>query len=401
MTAPARTMGPLVAAWKQGFHLATAGSGSYTKGLNLHRNGAVGQVHATPGRLSAAVEAKNVTHKAAVNFPELAVDRWHALADRLAGDPQASADLLAGRVPAAVADPGHAGGIAVVPAADEITFSCSCLPGSAGRVCDHSAAVGHAVAERLASAASLLLAARGMPTRALAAVLRDHMSDSGPGALPADSAGTVRADQTYSLWAHRGPSAEPVVELDSVVPVTSSITDPPPPCASARDLAWMIEDAAARARALLEGTADQPHDALADTVRILATPDGVSRLPDAVQSSGHSAGTLRTMMIGYRHGGPAGAHAALHATPTPPAVLERARESIRASRALVLGDLDTADGALTDTTAGIQVRPGPDGRWYPFTLAGGQWRPAPGCSDDPASAYLAARRARAARPTAR
>ncbi|MEU6402530.1 hypothetical protein [Streptomyces sp. NPDC046985] len=79
---------------------------------------------------------------------------------------------------------------------------------------------------------------------------------------------------------------------------------------------------------------------LADTVRILATPDGVSRLPEAARSSGHFAGTLRTMMIGYRHGGPAGSHAALRAAPTPPSVLERARDSIRASRALVLGDLE-------------------------------------------------------------
>jgi uncharacterized Zn finger protein len=401
MTTPQRrTMGPLVAAWKQAFHLASDGSGSYTKGLNLHRNGAVGQVHAAPGRLSAAVAAKKTTHKAALSFPQLTEDQWHALAVRLAGDSQATADLLAGRVPAAIADPGHAGGAAIVPGADDITFSCTCLPGTARRVCDHSAAIGHAVAERLASAASLLLAARGMPTRTLAAVLREHLADAEPGALPADAAGTVRADQTYSLWAHRTPPTDPVTELDPITPITHSLDDPPPPCPSAQDLTWLTQDAAARARALLDGATGQPHDPLADTVRILATPDGVSRLADAERASGLPATTLRTMMIGYRYGGAAGAHAALCTTSAPSTVLEHARDTIRASRALVLGNLDITDGALTDTTAGIQLRLGPDGRWYPFTAAGDEWRPAPGCSDDPADAHQAARRARAARPAA-
>ncbi|MFF4667464.1 FecCD family ABC transporter permease [Streptomyces sp. NPDC001282] len=110
---------------------------------------------------------------------------------------------------------------------------------------------------------------------------------------------------------------------------------------------------------------------------------------------------LRTSMIGYRHGGPAGAHAALAPTPVPDAVLERARDAVRASRALSLGGIDVVDGALTDTTAGVQLRPGPDGRWFPFTSFGEEWRPAAGCSADPVEAYRAARRARTARPTTR
>ncbi|MFI5688141.1 hypothetical protein [Streptomyces sp. NPDC051636] len=146
----------------------------------------------------------------------------------------------------------------------------------------------------------------------------------------------------------------------------------------------------------------QPHDRLADTVRILANPEGVNRLPDAARATGHLETTLRTMMIGYRHCGPAGAHAALAPTPTPSNALEQARTAIRASRVLSLGNIDIIDGTLTDTTAGIELRPGPDGRWFPFTSFNNEeWRPAPGCSANPAEAYQAARRARAARPAAR
>lgn len=165
----------------------------------------------------------------------------------------------------------------------------------------------------------------------------------------------------------------------------------------------MTEDAADRARALLAGAgaAGQPHDALADAVRILATPDGVHRIPDAVRATGHDEAALRTSMIGYRHGGPAGAHAALAPAPVPDAVLEQARDAVRASRALSLGGIDVVDGTLTDSTSGVQLRPGPDGRWFPFTSSGGEWRPAAGCSADPVEAYRAARRARTTRPTAR
>ncbi|WP_424892171.1 hypothetical protein [Streptomyces sp. XH2] len=406
MTSPSntRSMSPLVAAWKQNFHLATGGSGSYTKGLNLHRNGAVGQIHAAPGQLAAAIGAKKATHKAVLALPELTDAQWHTLADRLADIPQAVADLLANRVPAAIADPGHAGGMAIVPSADEISFSCSCPTGRTGRVCDHSAALGHAIAERLAGTASVLLAARGMPTRSFAALVRDRLTDTDPGSLPADASGTVRADQLYSLWANRPPQQPtPEPDLDTVAPITDTLDDPPAPCPSAQDLAWMTKDAADRARALLTGAGatGQPHDPLADAVRILATPEGIRRLPDVAHTTGHTESTLRTMMIGYRHGGPAGAHAAHAPTPTPTTTLEHAREAIRASRLLALSSIDIIDGTLTDTTAGIQLRPGPDGAWFPFTSFNEEWRPAAGCSADPVAAYQAARRARTARPAAR
>ncbi|RSS79857.1 hypothetical protein EF919_40940, partial [Streptomyces sp. WAC02707] len=98
----------------------------------------------------------------------------------------------------------------------------------------------------------------------------------------------------------------------------------------------------------------------------------------------------------------AGADARLTAAPATTDVLEQARESVHASRAAGLGTITTEGNAITDTTAGVQIRPGPDGRWYPFTLwRADEWRPAPGACDDPAEAFRAARRARAARPLRR
>ncbi|MGY4963540.1 hypothetical protein [Streptomyces sp. 900105245] len=395
-----RSLAPLAGGWKQAFHLATNGSGSYGKGLNLARNGAVAQIHTQPGRISAAVAAKKATHQATIHIPELTATQWDTLAAKLANDPQAVADLVANRIPATIADSGHAGGISLAPPSDGITFSCSCPTGQTHRVCDHSAALGHAVAERLTSTPSLLLGARGMTARALAAHVRDLVDGADPGPLPADANGTVRATQLYSLAAHRPPQTPPALDLDTVNSVTWS--DPPIPGPRAHALTQMTTDAAARAGNLLAGATAAPHDELADVVRILASPDGVDHLVAAQHATGIPEATLRAMMIGYRHGGPAGAHATLAATRVTTDALERARETIHASRAVGLATITIDGGSLTDTTAGVQIRPGPDGRWYPFTLwRADEWRPAPGACDDPAEAFRAARRARAARPLRR
>ncbi|MET9834437.1 hypothetical protein ABZ302_31955 [Streptomyces sp. NPDC006237] len=400
MTGTARSLAPLAGAWKQAFHLATNGSGSYGKGLNLARNSAVAQIHTQPGRISAPVAAKKATHQAVIHLPELTATQWESLAARLADDPQAVADLVANRIPATIADSGHAGGISITPPSDGITFSCSCPTGRTHSVCDHSAALGHAVAERLTNSPSLLLGARGMTARALAAHVRDLVDGADPGPLPADTNGTVRAAQLYSLAAHRSPQTAPDLDLDTVTTLT--YTDAPLPGPRAQDLAHMTADAAARARTLLTDNTAAPHDELADILRILASPDGADYLAAAQRATGIPEATLRAMMIGYRHGGPAGAHATLAATPATRDVLEQARETLHSSRAVGLGTITLDGDALTDTTAGVQIRPGPDGRWYPFTVwRAGEWRPAPGPCDDPAEAFRAARRARAARPLRR
>ncbi|EDY52703.1 hypothetical protein [Streptomyces clavuligerus] len=401
MTSTAQSLVPLAGAWKQTFHLATHGSTSYTKGLNLARNGAVAQIQTQHGTISAPVAAKKATHRATIHLPELTTDQWEKLTARLADDPQAVADLLANRIPATIADSGHAGGISIVPPADHITFSCSCPTGRAHHVCDHSAALGHTVAERLATTPSLLFGPRGMTIRALAARVRDLVDGADPGHLPADTNGTVRAAQLYSLAAHRPPQTEPDLSLDTTDPPTW--TDAPHPGPRAQDLTRMTADASARARALLAGAATaEPHDELADILRILASPDGPEHMAAAQHATGVPEATLRAMMIGYRHGGPAGAHATLAPAPTAPDLLEQARATAQTSRAAGLGTLTADSGAVTDTTAGVQIRPGPDGRWHPFTLwRADEWRPAPGACDDPAEAFRAARRARATRPNRR
>jgi hypothetical protein len=70
---------------------------------------------------------------------------------------------------------------------------------------------------------------------------------------------------------------------------------------------------------------------------------------------------------------------------------------VRAQRALPLGDLVMTRGTITDHGAGLRVRLGPDGRWYSFTHARGEWWPAVGAAPSAGAAYQAARRARSLR----
>jgi hypothetical protein len=85
------------------------------------------------------------------------------------------------------------------------------------------------------------------------------------------------------------------------------------------------------------------------------------------------------------------AYAAVGATPLAE---ERTEEATRpVTRSAVTAEFDAA-GTVAETLSGVQIRHGPDGRWYPFTRSGQRWWPAPGASPRADAAFAAALRAR-------
>ena len=104
---------------------------------------------------------------------------------------------------------------------------------------------------------------------------------------------------------------------------------------------------------------------------------------------------VRRLLLAFRHGGTAGVHAAIGATPLADERVEEAAR--RVTRHVVAAELAAAAGIVTDTVRGVQIRHGPDGRWYPFTRSGQRWWPAPGASPRADAAFAAATRARRAR----
>ncbi|MBN1172050.1 MAG: hypothetical protein JXA67_07740 [Micromonosporaceae bacterium] len=189
----------------------------------------------------------------------------------------------------------------------------------------------------------------------------------------------------------------------------------PPDVPDLAQLDLLAADAAARATALLaaneagpQGTQgpqqgwqgwqghDEP-DALIDAVRLLASAAGAQHTARAAQLTGIPADDLRRLTLAYRHGGTAGVAAARAGTPCGAGTMAAAVEEVRRRRTFAVGELTLEKGTITDAGAGVLLRLGPDGRWYPFTLARQQWWATSGANASAGAAYQAAIRARSLR----
>ena len=184
--------------------------------------------------------------------------------------------------------------------------------------------------------------------------------------------------------------------------------DPPPATVPGVEvLRLLVADAADRAAVILAGNypaveaddllADGSLVSLVDAVRILATALGASHIAQAARLTGRPEEELRRLVLAYRHGGPGGVSATVGPSAGRPEQMEDAEREVRKRRALALGELDVAPGVIADPGAGVQIRLGPDDRWYPFTSGQGRWWPAPGATESPGTAYQAGLRARSGR----
>ena len=173
---------------------------------------------------------------------------------------------------------------------------------------------------------------------------------------------------------------------------------PTPPGVPDRVLLDLLTmDAAGRAAAMLAGAATETQDAVVDAVRLLATGSAAAYAGAAAQLSGIPEEELRRLVLAYRHGGTGGVSAALAATPCGADEMGEAVAEVRRRRTFAAGELSVEPGHVADTGAGVLLRLGPDGRWYPFTLAREQWWPAAGANASAGTAYQAAQRARTQR----
>jgi hypothetical protein len=164
-------------------------------------------------------------------------------------------------------------------------------------------------------------------------------------------------------------------------------------------LNFLVDDAAGRAAAMLAGAdpAADDEDPLVDAVRLLATPGGSPHTERAARLTGLAADELRGLVLGWRHGGSGGVAAATGASECPADQMADAVREVDRQRGLAIGELEVSPGTIADPGAGLRIRLGPDGRWYPFTFAQDRWWPAPGAASPPGVAWMAALRARSFR----
>jgi hypothetical protein len=138
-------------------------------------------------------------------------------------------------------------------------------------------------------------------------------------------------------------------------------------------------------------------DPLVDAIRLLAAPGGSPHAGRAARLTGVATDELRGLVLAYRHGGTGGVAAAVGASECPADQMADAVHEVDRQRALAIGELEVKAGTIADPGAGVRIRLGPDGRWYPFTFAQDRWWPAPGAAKPPGVAWMAALRARSFR----
>jgi hypothetical protein len=192
------------------------------------------------------------------------------------------------------------------------------------------------------------------------------------------------------------------VNVDASRPDAWQLDVPPGTVPSVDQLRLLAADAAARAAMMLAGgdAAAEADDPLVDAVRILATAEGASHTAQAARLTGRPEEELRRLVLAYRHGGPGGVCATVEASAGRSEQMEDAERDVRKQRAFAVGDLAVGPGVIADPGAGVQIRLGPDDRWYPFTSGQDRWWPAPGASESPGAAYQAALRVRSLRRAA-
>lgn len=384
-------------AWLTAFEAAAADPVTLLTGERLLTTADIGQVNINPGIAQTTLTAPNAqrTHKPCVTISLLERDSWKRVYKALAAADHLADIINAGRLPDTLTDPALVDGIRITPAPGDITFSCSCRPDPG--ICSHTAAVGYRIAQQLRANPGVLITLRGGSMKHLRTRVRLRKPTAPTQAPAPDQTQTgTDAHQAFRSWKNRPAHPEPHPQA---LPPAQTLLDelrpePPSPGPTAQALRLLAHDAAARASALL---ASRPlpatDDPLQDAARLLADPSHRPFLEHAAAQLGLSTLHLRDLALAYEYGGPANVEVTLWPLAADTEALAHAETSIQPHRPAPLATLASQDNRLTDEAARVQLRLGADGRWYPFTDWHSTWRPAPGHSADPSTAYQAARRA--------
>ncbi|MDG9700982.1 SWF or SNF family helicase [Streptomyces sp. DH37] len=409
-------------AWIRALEDDALDSEQLRRGRGYARAGAVGAVSVRPGRVTAVVRDRDGTRRRCdVLVRELDGAGWDRLLDVVAGEAGHIAALLDRDLPPRLAEDADAAGVALLPGIGELEPECDC---GEWHHCPHTAALCYQLARLLDRDPLLLLLVRGRDERALleeaqlrsAARAERAARAAGPGAAGARTPEGVPAEEAYALGAILPPlpEAPPAVDVPGG-PVSLRGGTPPAPGVDVAALEFLAASTAAAARRLLAealapGHAGTPVPApLAhgqDAVRLAASRPG----PDvAARLAGGCGRTPREMAAAVRAwetGGPA-ALAVLEEEWEPcPETSARARELIAGAWAECREDggedggegepprLRVTGNRWTVAGAGVQLRLGRDGRWWPYRRERGRWWPAGPAGRDPAAALAGLRQAR-------
>jgi hypothetical protein len=176
--------------------------------------------------------------------------------------------------------------------------------------------------------------------------------------------------------------------------VSLPVTPPSGSGLATTDLERLTTDAATRAARLLAGdTADLYLTQHQDAARIAASGPGPEWFHRLIVNTGVKPDAFARLTRAWRHGGPTGLAVAEQPHTPDPVTMKAARTVLTGA----LTEMTTAPvslrtwrNRLTLTDHGIQLRFGPDARWYPYLQDDdGDWWPSAAADTDPVAALTA------------
>lgn len=381
-------------AWIEAVRSAALDQGRLARGRIYARGGHVAELSVAPGRITARVRGSRPRpYRAAVRLDVLTAADWDRFLDVVADRPACIDALLARSLPRSLAEAAARAGVPLLPTAGEILPSCSCP--DRGHPCKHSAALCYEAARLIDDDPFVLLLMRGRDERRLLDELARRTTE-----LP---------DRRDVPAAPRGITARIALAPRTLPPLPEPLPVPPhpdrpsalPPTTGlpieAAALEFLAADAAGRAHAALTtGVAPLPHlSRWHDTVR-LASSRPTSGLTSTTRTlyrnlaaaNGRTPVDVARAVAAWRQGGELGL-TLLESRWNPPAGdFDRARGTLIAAG---LPRLRPRANHLTDEAGRLQLRFGPDGRWYPYESDPGtdDWWPAGPPATDPVDALTA------------
>ena len=219
-------------AWERRWRALTeetgaAGAAAARRGRALHRAGRVLALRGTGAGLEGRVQGSHAQPlRSVVRVPHFGEDAWRTVVGTVAGQARHRARILAGQQPRGLEADLAVHGVALLPQAEELHWSCPCDEDR--RPCAHGGAVMEAAAERLRDEPLWLLRLRGRGRQQLLVDLAARHED--PDTLGLGALGGRTWDRPAESFdgAPVEPPTEPLPALHRAGPVPDWPAGPDP-----------------------------------------------------------------------------------------------------------------------------------------------------------------------------
>ncbi|MYS33198.1 putative Zn finger protein [Streptomyces sp. KhCrAH-43] len=375
------------------------------EGRRVAREGRVGAVSVRPGRITAVVsERDGSTYRSDVLLQEMDEQEWDRFLGMAVERAGHIAALLDREMPPHLVEDAAAAGVDLLPGIGDLEPECTC---EAWDHCPHTAALCYQVARLLDQDPFVLLLMRGRGERRLLDELQERIVVPEDAAIPDER---VRGPEVAGVPAAQAfapggilPALPAAPELPGAPGDAPSLDTEAEPEAGVDPTALetLARDAAARAHRMLAEALAPGHEQRPVAEGLTVRQDAVRLAADArpepwivnrlASGSGRPRAGFPAAVAAWRYGGATALSVLDEDRPLDGEVLARARTGLAdAWEEDEAPRLRAENNRWTAADGGLQLRYGPDGRWYPYRREDGQWFPAGPADDDPAAAWAEA-----------